>query len=301
MQRACVYYGEEPCSAIYKSGSKKGQACINKAYYLTEKGVYCGVHSNRQSREALPKNPLAKKQKEERLDQDLVLLEKVAKENKERGCRGKVRIYKMRMRREVERFPGYLLVFPNFKHGNRKDGLGLPSLSPMKLGTINGEALNLENWWQFSKVYPFEADEQGSPSPLYFENRKRGFSDPIPHRHKYDRKILASHGNVNKPLYSLFGDKRYSYVQARYFYCHNYEVMAKKEESFYHLQDLLQQGYNLQICGYDGYEVKEDLYLHYLDESKPFGHELVLYTLLTTEEEEEYPWNRYKREHQDLY
>ena len=34
---------------------------------------------------------------------------------------------------------------------------------------------------------------------------------------------------------------------------------------------------------------------HYLDSSKPFGHELVLYTMLTINPEN-YPWRKYKTE-----
>lgn len=42
--------------------------------------------------------------------------------------------------------------------------------------------------------------------------------------------------------------------------------------------------HNLRICGYDAYEVKENMKIEeyeecYLDISRPFGHELVLYTM----------------------
>lgn len=218
----------------------------------------------------------------------------------------------MRMMKKVEHKPGYLSVFPNYKHGNRQDGLGMPSLSPKSLGPVQHgmpglpEAQNLENFWQFSKAFAFEVDEQGCLLPVFEEKRKKGFADTVPHRHKYEKKILSKYSNnVNKPLYSVFVDRegkerRFSYIQARYFYCKIYEVLTKKEESFAKLQDLISEGYNLNLVGYDGYEVGDDLMRHYLDESQPFGHELVLYTLLT-QEEEKYPWNVYHAENEELY
>ncbi len=51
--------------------------------------------------------------------------------------------------------------------------------------------------------------------------------------------------------------------------------------------------YNSQICGYDGYHVNKSIEEHYRDVSCPFGHELVLYSLLTTDK---YPWTKYTTE-----
>lgn len=53
---------------------------------------------------------------------------------------------------------------------------------------------------------------------------------------------------------------------------------------------MLNEGFNLNIVGYDAYQPTKTLEEHYLDDSKPFGHELVLYTLLSTTE---YPWVKY--------
>ena len=56
------------------------------------------------------------------------------------------------------------------------------------------------------------------------------------------------------------------------------------------------------ICGYDAYQPDPaKLYEHYCDPSRPFGHELVLYTLLSVKDREDYPWRRYYREHSELY
>jgi len=63
----------------------------------------------------------------------------------------------------------------------------------------------------------------------------------------------------------------------------------------------LEQGYNLQIVGYDGYNVDKSLKKHYSDTKKPFGHELVLYTLLTIQNPKEYPWNIEYDNNKDIY
>ena len=85
-------------------------------------------------------------------------------------------------------------------------------------------------------------------------------------------------------------------MDCRYFYCHFYERLVTKEEDYVKLKELINNGYNLNIVGYDGYNVNKDLWIHYNDTKKPFGHELVLYTMLIEPDKEKYPW-----EHKELY
>lgn len=202
----------------------------------------------------------------------------VAQENKLHGEIGQLKLQRMKMFVTVDSIPGFMKVFPNYKHENRKDGFGCSALSPKKLGPIhfNGlEANNLENFWQFAKVFPCEYK---------------------------DEKQRKKMGITNKPLFSVYLDKdgkerKYSYVESRYFYCRLYADLVRKEEKFIRLQNLLKEGYNLLICGYDAYPMEETFSKYYLDESLPFGHERVLYCLLKDEE----PWERYKEEHPELY
>jgi hypothetical protein len=74
-----------------------------------------------------------------------------------------------------------------------------------------------------------------------------------------------------------------SYIESRQIYCHYYEQFALASPDFHHLKQLLADGVNLQICGYDAYQPSGTPDTHYLDPSRPFGHELVLYTMSTTE------------------
>jgi hypothetical protein len=236
----------------------------------------------------------------QKLKKEKEIIENAAIENKNRSVSGQVICSPLKMMKPPEDIPGFLKVFPNFKHQNRKDGYGCKNLSPKAMGPIVHSqpglpiALNLENFWQFSKVFPDEVDEKGNIKDIFFTRQKEAFQDPIPYRHKPN-----ATGNI--PLYSVFIRKSgeivtYKYVEARQFYCNYYERFAKASSEFSYLQDLLSKGYNLQICGYDAYKVTIPLEKHYLDSSKPFGHEMVLYTMLTEKDESKYPWRKYKTE-----
>lgn len=61
------------------------------------------------------------------------------------------------------------------------------------------------------------------------------------------------------------------------------------------LKKKVKDGYNLQIVGYDGRSMAGTTPLQaYLDASAPFGHELVLWTMLTVENKDNYPWRKHK-------
>lgn len=209
---------------------------------------------------------------------------------------------------------GSLAVFPNFKHGSTPEGYGCADLSPKAMGPIDHGmpglpvALNIENYHQFAKVFPLDADEDRNPTPAWKLQRKTAYADPAPHRHSPSAR-KDSKGNRNVPLYSVYyhletgKERRYTYVECRYFYCHWYAKIAVKLKQYAELKDLVKSGTDLQIVGYDGYYegVTESLYDHYLDGTRPFGHELVLYSLLVTADPANYPWEIYRRKHADIY
>ena len=65
------------------------------------------------------------------------------------------------MMKKPELIDGYLNVFPNYKHQNRKDGYGCAKLSPKSLGPVNHGmpnlpiAKNIENYHQFAKFWDY--------------------------------------------------------------------------------------------------------------------------------------------------
>lgn len=314
-KRKIYYSGEHTCTGVQKNGSK----CTNKAYYMLNGALKCGHHANAKTkRTKLKSNPRKKELRNAELEQHKLSVSKIQQENQAQGICGTLSCQKMRMMKNPILSEGVLLVFPNNKHQNRSDGFGCASLSPMQLGPVKHgqpglpDSLTIENYHQFNKVFPNEQDEKGNPLPIFYEKRNAAYIDPIPHRHKYDSAALKKMNKnmvngVNTPMYCLHLDangteRRYSYVESRFFYCHWYEVLAKTRVAFTALQTMLQNGTNLCITGYDAYQPDSTrLYEHYCDSSKPFGHELVLYTLLSIQNPYDYPWNRFYREHSDLY
>jgi hypothetical protein len=285
-------YGEILC--------QKGE-CKNKAYYLCNGKYVCGVHSRNKEREQLKKfsKKEERKIKEEKRDKEKGEIEEARLINIKESKVGQVICTKLRMMKAPEDIAGFIKIFPNFKHKNRSDGLGLPSLSPMSLGPVeHGQpglpmAKNIENFFQQSKCFQEEVDEEGEPTKLFYRNRLKGYQDEVPHRHKY----IGKEKNKNIPLYFVWVDKEekehhLDYITSRQFYCNFYERLAKEEPDYEKLRKLREKGYNLQIIGYDGRDV-EDLEEAYLDKSYPFGHELVLMSMLVLEEKD-YPWRKYK-------
>jgi len=285
-----AFYGEKKCQK---------ETCNNKAYFMFEKRLFCGVHSKKfSSRVSLPKRSKSDmlKMKNEKLEQQKSEIESSRQENQRQNKPGKVIGHKMRMMKSPTYTKGFLNVFPNFKHQLRDDGLGCSKLSPMSLGPVvvfgKKVSKNLENFHQGSKCFAHECDGKGEPTEAYFKNRTQFFEDSTPHRHKFKSK--------DKPKFFVWIDEtnkihKLNYIMSRQFYCHFYERLVSEEEDFKRLKELLRNGTNLQICGYDGREVNETRFeAEYLNPSKPFGHELCLMHMLLTDDPSKYVWKKHK-------
>ncbi len=300
-----VFSGESICS-------KKD--CNRKAYYRSAGLIFCGYHADRNRRVHLQHNPNRRVQRDALLHEHRATIEQAAVQNRARGRRGRLTCCKMRMMQNPELVAGWQLVFPNNRHGVRADGLGCPSLSPMRLGPVEHrqpglpDALSIENYHQYNKHFPqFESLHQ------FRELRTKAYCDPVPHRHKYaSAKIKAANkqfvNGLNVPACSVHLDaggheRRYSYLESRFFYCYWYERLAKGEMAFAELVKKLDDGVNLRIVGYDAYEpcTRGNIYTDYCDSTRPFGHEMVLYALLACKDSQEYPWWRFYREHRIKY
>lgn len=298
------FRGESECSGKYKNGNN----CKRIAYFVDEDKPTCGLHSK--SKLLLSVNPQKKNNDQKKREDRKKEVMSCARINKNSGERGKIIVSKFLMMKPPPYKDGYLAIFPNFKHQDRKDGFGCSSLSPKSLGPIKHPmknrpiAKNLENFHQFSKIFP-EDLEKGKITAMTEKIICDGYINPVPFRHKYPVDPTKK-GNKNIALFSLYYDKygnvgRFSYIECRYFYCHWYEKLATKTANFSKLIQLLKMGINIQIFGYDGFDVQKKLTEYYLDDSRPFGHELVLYSLLTIQEPTKYPWNIYADEHKGLY
>lgn len=216
-------------------------------------------------------------------------------------------------------------------------------LGPVVSETGTFIAKNIENAHQFAKVFPSELSEEQcncpaanefrhfKPNKKFYETRDAGYQDDIPHRHKFDVSKIQSQNKKfesemtdeptlkksrktaselkNSPVYSvcLVGSQEIhvKYVECRYFYCHHFQKLGMLTPAFKQLKHLMNEGYNLEIVGYDAY--KEDgidattLFKHYCDPKRPFGHEMVVLALLAIEDSENYPWNVYFKKYKHIY
>ena len=311
-----VYKGDVVCDAV-KVGD--GKPCVNMAYHsmIDAKNVLhyrCGVHSDPAKRLDLRVDPKKRQRKGDELAAHREKVAESATQNRTANKKGELQCQKMLTMKDVPLVPGYLNVFPNNRHENRADGYGCSELSPMRLGPVVHrqpglpDALNIENYFQQNKAFTSEVTipKPGTiqkPTEEWYKRRKEGYLDPVPHRHKA---VSRDPGNPDVPVFSVHlaldgSERHFTYIQSRYFYCKAYEALARRTTRYVALCQSREDGTNLMICGFDAYPVTKSLYEHYCDGSKPFGHELVLYTMLITEDPVDYPWNRYRRENAQFY
>jgi hypothetical protein len=263
------------CSAFKASGA----ACTKRAYFQVDgSGLLCGQHSRKylSRRVPLPKVRPPPFDLDAHYDRVVQL------------SKGEVRLQRMQMMKAVEQHPLFLCIFPNFKHDHRRDGYGFSALSPMKLGPVHhGQpgfppAMNLENFWQGSKRFPSESEEE------FHQNKIAWFTNPVPMRHKC---------KGVKPLYWSWVDAegvehRLDYIPSRKFYCWFYEKLAMQTTEWRVVSHDLAH-LNRMICGYDGWPIeptKEAIHAAYNDPTHPFGHERVLFAMLVLKRKEDYPW-----------
>lgn len=296
-----IYKGELGCQSCYKSG----EACREAAYYIQNGSYRCGRHSDKTLRRELPVDPNRSANITLATDaRDEVTME-IAAENFRRGKKGQVMTTKIHGMKNPKHTEGFMSIFPNFAHENRKDGVGMSSLSPMKIGPIGhycpdvGPAGSLEKLWQGSKQYNCESNKDGTPSPEYFETRNFTFLSKKPSRHK---KVSDPDSGVK---HSVFYDEHgkihfLGYIESRQVYCVIYEFYAEQTDDFKLLREMVDSGVNVNLIGYDAHDVKkykgktivEQFEMAYLDPKYPFGHEMCLQAMLLLKREER-PWRKY--------
>jgi hypothetical protein len=160
-------------------------------------------------------------------------------------------------------------------------------LSPFLLagGELYGghTSVNMENAWQFSKLYADQADAQGNPTNEYWRWAKEGWADPKAHR--YPR------GKGARPLYSWWDGERLGYIEARKrIYAPLYARAVVRTQAFTELKGLLQtESRDIYLRDWDGYDhlAKEQTIAQVAaNPLKKMGHAFVLWSLLTDTYEE---------------
>ena len=152
-------------------------------------------------------------------------------------------------------------------------------LSPFFLGPIplygGRTSLNMENAWQYAKLYKNYADENDNPTAEYWKWAERGWANGIAQRYPM--------GKGSKPLCSLWDGKKLGYNEARRaIYAPLYAAAVAKTDAFSLLKKACESG-SVAIRDFDGYD--HDALGMSLDqvmvcESRKMGHVFVLKMLL---------------------
>ena len=136
--------------------------------------------------------------------------------------------------REMKNAEGKIIINTTSKSTNWSKGL-----SPFYLGSVElyggHVAKNVENAWQFSKVYPEYADEEQNPTDEYFKWAKEGWTDSYAHRYPM--------GKGKIPLYSYWEGHKLTYIEARRaIYAPIYAKAVVNTPAFEQLLDLYESG-----------------------------------------------------------
>lgn len=161
-------------------------------------------------------------------------------------------------------------------------------LSPFYVGPVNlyynsndelYVAKNLENAWQFSKVYKQHIGPDGNPNDNYFKWAEKGWADTFAHRYPMGRGAI--------PEYSWWGGgfgHKLDYIQARHtIYLPLYAQAVKKTDAFQKLKELYDAGEDLYLRDFDGYNHRKlgMTYDDVIDDpTRKMGHAFVLGWLL---------------------
>ncbi len=157
-------------------------------------------------------------------------------------------------------------------------------LSPFFLGPVdlydNFQSKNVENAWQFSKVYKEHVDKNGNPTNKYWEWAMEGWNDSFAHRYPMGKGAL--------PLYSLWKGEKLGYIEARKrIYAPLYAKALQKTGSWKNLISIKAVSSKMILKDFDGYDhVKLGLSLTDVlnNPNRKMGHAFVIAALLTNDE-----------------
>lgn len=154
-------------------------------------------------------------------------------------------------------------------------------LSPFYLGPCELYegivAKNMENAWQFSKVYDCHVDANDDPTIQYFEWAVNGWNSNYAHRYPM--------GKGAKPKYSYWNGNKLDYISARkHIYVPLYAKAVLKTNAYKKLQDIVASDKHLYLLDFDAYKHREQNMtmtdvLNCPD--KKMGHAFVLFMMLT--------------------
>lgn len=134
---------------------------------------------------------------------------------------------------------------------SRSDNYGR-GLSPFLIGPCklyNGfSSKNMENAWQFSKVFEYFLEEDNSVGERYFKWAQNGWNDIKAHRYPM--------GRGAKPLYSYWDDEKLGYIEARKkIYIPLYKEAVSKTFAWQKLKDLYHNNEIIYLQDFDAHNL----------------------------------------------
>lgn len=140
-------------------------------------------------------------------------------------------------------------------------------------------SLNMENGWQYSKVYPEHIDQKGDPTKEYFAWAESGWANP--------KAVRYPMGKGRKPRWSWWDGERLDYIQARkQIYVPLYAEAVQKTEAYTELVELYKSSKEITLLDYDAYDHRKcNLSLTEVlnNPHQKMGHAFVLAMLLTND------------------
>lgn len=110
-------------------------------------------------------------------------------------------------------------------------------------------SINVENAWQFCKVYYNHVDDKNEPTKVYFDWAEKGWKSVKAYRYPMGKGV--------KPLYSYWDGQHLTYVEARKkIYIPLYSQAVQKTYAFGKLKKMHEEGQNLYLWDFDGYDHK---------------------------------------------
>lgn len=154
-------------------------------------------------------------------------------------------------------------------------------LGPCKLYGPYG-SFNVENAWQYSKVYKEHLDEKGEITDRYWDFAKRGWSNK--------RGVRYPMGKGAVPAFSLWDGQRLGYVEAkRQIYIPLYRQAVLNSGFFEaicaHVADAQAEGLKVGFFDFDVFDnVKEKMtFEQVLNSNRKLGHAFVLADMIEKE------------------
>ena len=154
---------------------------------------------------------------------------------------------------------------------------------PLYDGAPCEESKNVENGWQYSKVYPSvfpnHIGSDGNPTDEWRRWAKIGYLT--------DRGIRYPVGKGVKPAYAWWKGKQLGYLESRKeIYIPLYSTAVKQTDAYQRLVELLKERGEVVLWDFDGYDRRaagKSLQDVADDPLRPMGHSFVLEMLLREE------------------